>query len=219
MRVKRKFSVWEKWWNRLIGKQKNLVHNQEQQNPNKVESFEVKVDREKMVLKKERPDIKENIAIKKIPKEWDDAYEIADIYVRNMYMSRQAIYEQLSSKQGEHYAVETVEYAMNRLQVNWGEIAVQKAKAISDAFHSSKRSIYEDLSSAEIDKFTKEEALYAIEHAPIDYKENAFHLAKFYCVNKEMSEQEIIDQLDYVHFTKEEIDHAIKQLKKQGCFV
>ena len=81
-----------------------------------------------------------------------------------MYMSKQAIYEQLISEYGEKFSEEAASYAMENLKADYKNNALKKAETYSDTMYMSKRGIYDQLTSEYGEKFTEEEAQYAIDN-------------------------------------------------------
>lgn len=95
--------------------------------------------------------------------EYLNALEKAKTYAETLYMSKKAIYKQLTSEYGEQFSNDAATYAINNLKVNWKENALVKAKTYSD-MNMSKKAIYEQLVSEYGEQFTSSEAQYAIDH-------------------------------------------------------
>ncbi|KIR12211.1 hypothetical protein SH09_04100 [Staphylococcus gallinarum] len=81
-----------------------------------------------------------------------------------MHMSKQGIYEQLTSSYGEKFNSNDAQYAIDHLKANYKENAVKKAKDYADSQDMSNDAIYDQLTSSYGEKFTEEEAQYAIDH-------------------------------------------------------
>lgn len=96
--------------------------------------------------------------------EQKNALKKAQSYSDTLYMSKQGIYEQLTSEYGEGFDKDSATYAINNVQANWKENALKKAQSYRETLHMSKQGIYEQLISEYGEKFTKEEAQYAIDH-------------------------------------------------------
>lgn len=100
---------------------------------------------------------------KKPSLEYLNALEKAKTYAETLYMSKKAIYKQLTSEYGEQFSSDAATYAINNLKINWKENALVKAKTYSD-MKMSKKAIYDQLVSEYGEQFTSSEAQYAIDH-------------------------------------------------------
>ena len=99
-----------------------------------------------------------------IPKEYQNALAKAESYSETMHMSKQAVYDQLTSEYGEQFSEEAAQYAIDNIKANWKANALEKAKDYQETMHMSKNAIYDQLISEYGEKFTKEEAQYAIDN-------------------------------------------------------
>lgn len=99
-----------------------------------------------------------------VPREYKNALKSAESYASIMHMSKQAIYDQLTSEYGEKFAPEEAQYAVDNLQADYNDNALKKAESYSDQMSMSKDAIYDQLTSAYGEQFTAEEAQYAIDH-------------------------------------------------------
>jgi len=81
-----------------------------------------------------------------------------------MHMSKQGIYDQLTSEYGEKFAAEDAQYAIDNMTADWNANALAKAKSYQETMSMSKSAIYDQLVSEYGEKFTAEEAQYAIDH-------------------------------------------------------
>ena len=154
-------------------------------------------------------------AKKSVPTEYSSALRKAETYGNSMYMSKQAIYDQLVSEHGEKFSKKAAQYAMKNLKIDWKKNALAKAKDYSDTMYMSKQGIYDQLKSQHGEKFTEKEAAYAIKQVKANWKENALKKAKDY-QGQDMSKEAIRDQLisNYGEkFTQEEANYAVKHLK------
>ncbi|MGN0194587.1 MAG: Ltp family lipoprotein [Pseudoramibacter sp.] len=88
----------------------------------------------------------------------------AKTYSDNMYMSKQAIYDQLTSEYGEQFPADAAQYAVDHLQADYNANALKSAKTYQSDMHMSKQAIYDQLTSSYGDKFTASEAQYAVDH-------------------------------------------------------
>lgn len=79
-------------------------------------------------------------------------------------MSQAAILEQLTSEYGEQFTQEEAQYAMDHLEADWNQNALESAKVYQDTMNMSPAAIYDQLVSDYGGKFTPEQAQYAIDH-------------------------------------------------------
>lgn len=100
---------------------------------------------------------------KKVPAEYTAALNKAKTYSSMMYMSKQAIYDQLTSDYGEKFDEDAANYAMKHLDADWKANALEKAKQYRKMDMSSD-AIRDQLTSDYGEKFTEEQADYAIQH-------------------------------------------------------
>ena len=97
-----------------------------------------------------------------IPKEYQAALKKADTYANKMNMSKEGLYEQLTSDAGEKFPKEAAQYAVDNVKADWKKNALAKAKTYQDKMNMSKSSIHDQLVSDAGEKFTEEEAQYAM---------------------------------------------------------
>lgn len=102
---------------------------------------------------------KDNVSI-----EFKNALKKAEVYSDMMHMSKQAIYDQLTSEYGEQFPADAAKYAVDNLNANYKENALAKAKTYQESMSMSTSAIYDQLISEYGEKFTPEEAQYAIDH-------------------------------------------------------
>lgn len=98
-----------------------------------------------------------------IPNEYKSALRSAKTYSDTMHMSKQAIYNQLTSD-FDKFSEDAAQYAVDNLDADYNKNALKKAESYSNTMSMSKRSIYNQLTSDAGEKFTAEEAQYAIDH-------------------------------------------------------
>ena len=96
--------------------------------------------------------------------EQKNALRKAESYAKTMHMSKQGIYDQLTSEYGEGFDKEAAQYAIDNIEWDWNANALAKAKSYRDMMSMSKNKIYDQLTSQYGEKFTSEEAQYAIDH-------------------------------------------------------
>lgn len=93
-----------------------------------------------------------------------NALKKAELYAEKMNMSKQGVYEQLTSEYGEKFSAEEAQYAIEHIKIDWNRNALEKAKSYQTEMSMSKSAIYDQLISEYGEKFTQEEAQYAIDH-------------------------------------------------------
>ena len=81
-----------------------------------------------------------------------------------MHMSKQGVYDQLTSEYGEQFTAEEAQYAIDHVEANWKNNALEKAKNYQDSMSMSKKAIYDQLTSEYGEQFTAEEAQYAVDN-------------------------------------------------------
>lgn len=148
-------------------------------------------------------------------KEYKNALKKAQQYCDSMHMSKDRIYDQLTSEYGEQFPADAAEYAMEHIKADWNENALKTGQNYADSMHMSKQRIFDQLTSEYGEQFTKEEAQYAIDNIQADWNENALKTAKNYQDSMSMSKDSIYDQLTSSYgeqFTTEEAQYAIDHL-------
>ena len=141
--------------------------------------------------------------------EYTRAYEEAKSWSKK-HLSQQQIKIYLT-KYGSRYSEDATQYALNKLNVDWKEQALLRAKSYQE-FHFSKEKLVEQLIN--VDKFTQEEADYAIEHGNFDWKENAVKEAESSSNGGNISKERLLEILvEYRKFTQEEAEYAIEHAK------
>ncbi len=94
--------------------------------------------------------------------EYESALSKAMHYSDIMYMSKAAIYDQLTSEYGERFSPEAAQYAIDNMTADWNYNALQKAKNYQNTMNMSPDAIREQITSEYGDQFTSEEADYAV---------------------------------------------------------
>lgn len=150
-----------------------------------------------------------------VPLENVNALVQAESYSEVMHMSKQGIYDQLTSEYGGQFSEEAAQYAIDNLVADFNANALAQAEQYSDTMHMSKQAIYDQLVSEYGGQFTEEEAQYAIDNLQADYYENALESAKSYQETMHMSRDAIYDQLVSEYgdqFTSDEAQYAVDNL-------
>lgn len=89
----------------------------------------------------------------------------AEDYATTMDMSKQGVYEQLTSDAGEQFSPEAGQYAIDHLtDIDWNANALAKAKDYQSEMDMSPAEIRDQLTSSSGEQFTQSEADYAIQH-------------------------------------------------------
>lgn len=84
-----------------------------------------------------------------------------------MNMSKQGVYEQLTSDSGEGFTTESAQYAINHLtNIDWNANALAKAKDYQSEMSMSRSAILDQLTSTSGEQFTQSQAQYAVDHLP-----------------------------------------------------
>lgn len=96
-----------------------------------------------------------------IPSEYKSALKKAESYSRTMHMSKQGIYNQLTSE-FEKFTPEAAQYAVDNVKADWNANALEMAKSYQQE-GISRGEIRSHLNSDEVG-FTENEAEYAISH-------------------------------------------------------
>ena len=116
----------------------------------------VKANEEKLEKKEEK--------VEEVPKEYKSALRKAKVYSDTMSMSKEGLYDQLTSEYGEKFSAEAAQYAVDNLNANWKENALKKAKVYQETMAMSPSAIYDQLVSEYGEKFTAEEAKYDVDN-------------------------------------------------------
>ena len=152
------------------------------------------------------PEPKENLLVPVSTR----AYAKAKSWSEKSPLSKQQIKIYLT-KYGSRYSEDATQYALNKLNVDWKEQALLRAKSYQE-FHFSKEKLVEQLIN--VDKFTQEEADYAIEHVNFDWKEEAVKEAESSANGGNISKERLLKKLvEYRKFTQEEAEYAIEHAK------
>lgn len=91
-----------------------------------------------------------------------NALKKAETYSNSLHMSKQGIYNQLTSSV-EGFTKEAAQYAIDNIEVDWNKNALEKAKTYQTSMSMSSKAIFNQLISS-VEGFTKSEAQYAIDN-------------------------------------------------------
>ena len=138
-----------------------------------------------------------------------EAYAKAKSWSEKSPLSKQQIKNYLT-KYG-RYSEYTSQSAVNKLNIDWKEQAVLRAKSYQK-FHYSKEKLVGQL--VDVDLFTPEEADYAIEKVHFDWKEEAVKEAESSANGGNISKERLLEILvENRKFTQEEAEYAIEHAK------
>ena len=98
-----------------------------------------------------------------VPKEYRNALHKAENYSKMMHMSKQRIYDQLTSEYGEKFDAEAAQYAIDSVVTDWNQNALQTAVDYLDYSSFSYPGLYDQLV---YEGYTAEQAQYAISNLP-----------------------------------------------------
>ena len=159
-------------------------------------------DYEKFHNRSSFPEPKENLLVPVSTR----AYAKAKSWSEKSPLSKQQIKNYLT-KYG-RYSEYTSQSAVNKLNIDWKEQAVLRAKSYQK-FHYSKEKLVGQL--VDVDLFTPEEADYAIEKVHFDWKEEAVKEAESSANGGNISKERLLEILvENRKFTQEEAEYAIE---------
>ena len=159
-------------------------------------------DYEKFHNRSSFPEPKENLLVPVSTR----AYAKAKSWSEKSPLSKQQIKNYLT-KYG-RYSEYTSQSAVNKLNIDWKEQAVLRAKSYQK-FHYSKEKLVGQL--VDVDLFTPEEADYAIETVHFDWKEEAVKEAESSANGGNISKERLLEILvENRKFTQEEAEYAIE---------
>ena len=97
--------------------------------------------------------------------DWNaNALAKAQDYADSMNMSKQGVFDQLTSDYGEKFTPDEAQYAVDNVKADWNANALAKAKSYYTEMNMSTDAVYDQLTSEYGEKFTPDEAQYAIDH-------------------------------------------------------
>ena len=120
-------------------------------------------------VKKEAPKTETKPAPKQtpsVPSEYKAALASAKTYSNVMHMSKQGIYDQLTSEYGGKFPADAAQYAIDNLNADYNKNALESAKVYQKMMNMSTEAIRDQLTSEYGGKFTEEEADYAVSNLP-----------------------------------------------------
>lgn len=94
------------------------------------------------------------------------ALKSAQTYSDTMHMSKQGIYDQLTSDAGDKFDDASAQYAVDHVKADWNKNALKAAESYQKDQNMSPEAIRDQLTSDAGDKFTQNQADYAVSHLP-----------------------------------------------------
>ena len=141
--------------------------------------------------------------------EYTSAYATAKEFLKKSLLSMQQIKNDLTKN--DRYSEDASLYAINKLNIDWKEQALLKAKSYQ-MFHYSKEKLVEQL--IKYDLFTQEEADYAVKQGHFDWKEEAVKAVESFGSGGNYSKERLLEKLVEIRkFTQEEAEYAIEHAK------
>lgn len=99
-----------------------------------------------------------------VPAEYTSALTSAETYSDMMHMSKQGIFDQLTSEYGGQFTDDAAQYAVDNIDADWNSNALESAKTYQNEMAMSPAAIHDQLTSEYGGQFTSSQADYAIEH-------------------------------------------------------
>lgn len=94
------------------------------------------------------------------------ALKSAQTYSDTMHISKQGIYDQLTSDAGDKFDDASAQYAVDHVKADWNKNALKAAESYQKDQNMSPEAIRDQLTSDAGDKFTQDQADYAVSHLP-----------------------------------------------------
>jgi Host cell surface-exposed lipoprotein len=130
--------------------------------------------------------------------------------------SYESLLQQLTSSAGDGFATADAEFAINYLNPNWDQQAVDSAQGyLSDGQGFSYESLLQQLTSTSGSGFTEAQAEYAINHLNPNWDQQAVEAAKGYMQMGGFSQDSLIQQLTSSYgngFTYAQAEYAANQV-------
>ncbi len=150
------------------------------------------------------------------PDDKDEALENAQVLAEYGDMSKAMIYEFLvQGYTGDVFTPEAAQYAIDNVQGDWNQNALNFAQSLSDYGHMSFLQIQDALAHPQQGAFEPDEVQYALANLQADFMQNALESAReVQEVYPGWSLDQIRDHLleSYIQFTPEEVQYALDNL-------
>lgn len=132
-------------------------------------------------------------------KSWSEKSPLSKQQIK-IYLTKYGMYSEYISQS-----------AVNKLNIDWKEQALLKAKSYQ-MYHYSKEKLVDQL--IKFDLFTQEEADYAVEQGHFDWKEEAVKAVESFGSGGNYSKERLLEKLVEIRkFTQEEAEYAIEHAK------
>lgn len=99
-----------------------------------------------------------------VPAEYEEALEEADFLANTMNYSRNRVHDSLTSPYGDQFSEEAADYAVENVETDWRQNALQSARSYQEHLDMTPDEIYDQLTSPYGEDFTEEEAQYAVDN-------------------------------------------------------
>ena len=132
-------------------------------------------------------------------KSWSEKSPLSKQQIK-IYLTKYGMYSEYISQS-----------AVNKLNIDWKEQAVLRAKSLQRYRYSKEKLVWQLIN---VELFTQEEADYAVEHVNFDWKEDAVKEAESYANGRKITKEKILEILvEKRKFTQEEAEYAIEHAK------
>ena len=155
-------------------------------------------------------------AVDNITVDWNEvAVASAKSYLESSNLSKQGVFDQLTSSYGSQFTPEEAQYAIDHLDVDWKKEALGAAKSYLSTGSFSEQGLLDQLTSSYADEFTPEEARYALENIDADWNAEALEAAESYYDTGMTDKTEIFNQITSQYadkFTPQQAQYTIDHL-------
>ncbi|MGL5647780.1 MAG: Ltp family lipoprotein [Clostridium sp.] len=146
-----------------------------------------------------------------------NALEQAKQYLQTQAMSKEGLYQQLTSQYGSGFTASQAKYAVDNLtNVDWNKEALQAAQEYLQTQAMSKEGLYQQLISQSGSQFTASQAKYAVDNLTnVNWNQEALKCAEAYLQTQPMSNNQLYQQLisqSGSQFTASQAQYAINNL-------
>lgn len=97
-----------------------------------------------------------------VPREYKNAKKRAESYLKSGHFSYDGLYNQLTSEYGEGFPPDAAQYAMDNIEVDWNQEAVEAAESYLSWSAMSRADLLQQLTSEYGEGFTPEQAEFAV---------------------------------------------------------
>lgn len=141
----------------------------------------------------------------------------AEERLETQHFSESELLEDLTSEYGEVYSQNAAEYAVENVDVDWNEEALEAAESYVEHSHFSYDGLHHQLTAESADNYTDEQARYAVDNVDADWYAEAVEAAEAYwnLDTIEMDAERLRNLLtdDNVgRYTDDQVDRAMEEL-------